>query len=140
MPAFEIVPHPVFSPTSCVTCGSSRDDVGFVDLLVRSATGGFDEDTGRPIHDPAGAKPTIGHLYLCVTCLMQAAHTAGCLTPEKRAETDETIDAALARIAELEQQLAKEQATKLVNIDELVERLRQSAVPKPAAKAKAAAS
>lgn len=119
MPSFQIVPHPVFSPTSCVTCGSSSDPDGFVDLLVRSATNGFSEDTAAPIHDTAGTKPTIGHLYLCVTCLHQAANAAGCMTPQKRAEHDDRLAEADATIVRLQAELEVEKRNKLVDLSQL---------------------
>lgn len=121
MPSFQIVRSPIFSPTSCVTCGSSSDPKGFVDLLVRSATSGFDETTAAPIHDPAGVKPTIGHLYLCVTCLHQAAHAAGCLTPQKRAEHDGALTAARAAVDRLEAELEVEKRNKVVDLTQLSE-------------------
>lgn len=138
MPMFQLVPHPQFTPTACVTCGSNRDPDGFIDLLVDTATMGFDERDGAPIHDPAGVKPTIGHLYLCCTCLFQAANAGGCLTPQKRVEAQEAIATADATIARLQAELEVERSNKVVNLDQLSELIGKQVAAKPV-KPKAAA-
>lgn len=118
MPAFQVVVHPTFSPTSCVTCGSNRDSNGFIDLLVESATMGFDEPDGVPIHDPEAVKPTIGHLYLCLTCLFQAATAAGCAEPAiKQRLVLETVELQ-ETVAQLEGLLDEERSNKVVSLDD----------------------
>lgn len=119
MPAFLVVPHAQFSPTACVTCGTSSDPHGFVDLLVDTAVQGFDEDGGFPIHDPKLARPTIGHLYLCCTCLYQAANAAGCADPADKAMLEERLVVAADAITDLEAELDAERADKVVSLDDV---------------------
>jgi hypothetical protein len=118
MPGFQLVAHPQFSPTSCVTCGANRDDIGFIDLLADTATMGFDND-GVPIDDPHGVKPTIGHLYLCATCLFQAATAAGCAEPAAKALTAAQIETLEAENAWLAAEVEREQQNKLVSLDDV---------------------
>lgn len=133
MPAFQLVPHPQFSPTACVTCGTSTDPDGFIDLLVDTAVNGFDEPNGAPIHSTDGVTPTIGHLYLCCTCLYQAATAAGCLDPTGRHTLETKLEEAEDHIVDLTQELEVEQANKLVPLTDLQQLLGQHAPAKKAA-------
>lgn len=120
MPAFEVVAHPVFSPTRCATCGTSSCPDGFVDLLVDSApVRGFTEDGGDPIHDPDGVEPTLGHLYMCVQCVAQAAVKIGGCDRADRVRLEDKVVGYEAHIAELEQQLEAERLDKVVSLDDV---------------------
>lgn len=115
MPAFEVVPHPVFSPTRCATCGTSSCPDGFIDLLVDTAVRGFNDD-GDAIHDPDGVEPTIGHLYMCVSCVSQAAVKIGGCDRAERVKLEDRVVGLGAQVAELEQQVADEQANKVISL------------------------
>lgn len=115
MPDFQVIPHPVFSPTRCATCGTSACADGFVDLLVDTVVRGFDEH-GDPVHDPDGAEGTIGHLYMCVQCVWQAAIRAGCADPAQVREFETLLAEAGETIASLGKDLEAEQGNKVVSL------------------------
>jgi hypothetical protein len=135
VPDFHLVPAPVFSPTRCVTCGTTRCDEGFIDLIVETASLGFNEHADA-VHDPAGLIPTLGHLYQCVLCVRQAANAAGCLDPGRWADLRADHDAALDRLEALEGELEAEKQNKVVSLADVLEmRKTDETSPKPKAAA-----
>lgn len=135
MPDFQILQSPPYSPTRCVTCGTSRCDEGFVDLIVEEPLLGYNEQADA-VHDPSGTIPTWGHLLQCVLCVRQAAKAAGCLGPDLWADLRADLGVAHDRITDLEAELEHEKANKVVSLADVL----AMNAPKPKAeKPKAAA-
>lgn len=115
MPDFEHVPAPTFSPTCCVACSTHRHDRGFVDLAVEGPVFGHDQ-AGNPVVPPGRDFAPSGRLYLCASCVDQAARKVGCLDPEQAQAFAEASARDANRIVELEARLAAEEANKVVSL------------------------
>lgn len=74
---------------------SPSDRQGFVDLLVDN--------------------PVSGRMYLCATCLDQAARVMGCLDPEQAQRLRNNLGAAEEKIKELEAEVEFEKANKVMS-------------------------
>jgi len=105
MSEFRIVPHAVYSPTRCLTCG---DHTGpFVDTHVEW--------------------PGWGHVYLCCPhegrpgCIGQIARLCGWSDPLAVEKLQTDIRNALDHIDSLEAELDKERSDKYVSVAEVRE-------------------
>lgn len=80
-------------PGSCMICGSGTKDEGYLDFGV------FVDYHGT--------------LYFCMTCLGEAAITAGFMSPEMTQEVNKTVEGKLTELAELKKEL--EDANNVIN-------------------------
>lgn len=103
---------PVFTPTQCLTCGTHRDQRGFVDLLVD--------------------QPVNGRAYMCATCLFQAGRVLRMLDPEQADRVTRRLGEANDRIGDLEAELAHERANKTVPLADALKMLERKQVARTA--------
>ncbi len=131
MSRFNLVPHPTFSPTRCVTCQGNKDAGGFIDLMADSeAVNGYTE-AGDPIAGKPGVEPTFGHLWLCASCGRQVAALLGWTSPVEAAVLNGRIEMLEASYCELADELEAEKSpeSKVVKVADLQRYLRTPAEP-----------
>lgn len=119
MPAFQLLPAPVFSPTRCVSCMANKSEFGFVDLLVDDeALNGYSEVDGSAI---VREGQNFGHLYLCGDCVGAAATLLHWRSPERIAEIEQMVANLDLKIAALEAELDVERSpeSKVVSLTQL---------------------
>lgn len=63
--------------------------------------------------------PVSGRMYLCATCLDQAARVMGCLDPEQAQRLRNNLGAAEEKIKELEAALEEEKQAKVIDLQDL---------------------
>lgn len=127
MSRFLNVPFPVFSPTRCIVCHSSRDPGGFVDLMVDDIpVDGWDEN-GIPV--PSADRAEYGHAYECASCADQITTVNGGLDRSERARLEHRLAEAEAENEALKAALEQERS----KVERLVEYLQagQTEQPKP---------
>ncbi len=130
MSRFNLMPHPTFSPTRCVTCQANKDDGGFVDLMVDSeAVNGYTED-GVAVPERPG-EPKFGHLWLCASCASQVAALIGWTSPADVDRLRMEIETHVACIDALDAALERERSPehKVVKVADLQRYLRTPAEP-----------
>lgn len=99
LPDFIPVPAPVYTPTQCATCSSQHDGEGFLDLLVDL--------------------PVSGHLYMCASCVRQAATAMGWTEPRLVAEQAGRLDDERAEVERLKAALEFEREHKTISANDL---------------------
>lgn len=104
MPEFPWTQHALKSPTRCLTCQTTAADSGFFDTLVEI--------------------PGYGAVYLCVSCVEQAAVKAGCLTPAVRIQWEQAAEDREAEIQRLAAVVEYEQGHKTISAADLAGFLR----------------
>lgn len=99
LPDFIPVSAPVYTPTQCATCSSQHDGEGFLDLLVDL--------------------PVSGHLYMCASCVRQAATAMGWTEPRLVAEQAGRLDDERAEVERLKAALEFEREHKTISANDL---------------------
>lgn len=107
MPDFFHVPHPTFSPTECVLCGSSTDLRGFV-------------NGGREL-------VPYGHLWICGTCGLQIGDRFGMLAPEQVQALEDAVVQMKIEVDRLEHELAAASDQAVLSIKDLRKVMKETA-------------
>ena len=116
MPDFGWVQSPVFSPTRCVTCGTTQWKDGFVDTLVHM--GGY-------ISYEPGAATAEGRVYFCANCMECGGREVGMVDRRQADDMRQRLADAAAENSELPRQLEHEKNNKYLSLEDARKLLRK---------------